>query len=159
VAWSGVAFFLCLAWRLPKLGVETAKDRALPKAFSSRSKTSYLPWISLLVINALTLLFVNTANLTIISSFASSTFLLIFAAINLSAWILRKQINPSAGYFAASVLPLTGLLLSLASWITLMVCLWRSSPHNLILIMGSYAAVIVVELVFSKRCLFLKKFN
>jgi amino acid transporter len=139
-----------------RLGVEMATKGALPHAFSSRSRNNHTPWISLLAITSLTLIFVNTANLTIISSFASSTFLLIFAAINLSAWKLRHVINPDQDVINSTVLPLFGVLLSLASWGTLMIYLWHSSPTSVQWILISYLAVILIELLFSKRALFLK---
>ncbi len=92
-----------------------------------------------------TLAFVNLANLTIISSFASATFLLIFAAINLSAWRLRRQLQGNAG------LSLIGLLLSLASLITLLTYLWQSSRESLYWIGITYLVVVVAEFLFSER--------
>ena len=139
-----------------RLGLAMASKGALPKAFSSLSRNNHIPWVSLLVVTAATLVFVNTSNLTIISSFASSTFLLIFAAINLSAWKLHKVINPEAGKVGAVLLPLSGLILSLASWVTLMVYLWQSSTESVVWIATSYIAVILVELLFSQRSLLLR---
>lgn len=76
-----------------RLGMVMAQESELPKVFSHRERTKDIPYISLISICVLTLLFVNTTNLVIISSLASSTFLLIFAAINLSAIRLRKKIG------------------------------------------------------------------
>lgn len=140
-----------------RLGLAMATEGALPKAFSSLRRNNHIPWVSLFVITFATLLFVNTANLTIISSFASSTFLLIFAAINLSAWKLRKTINPNAGLWGAVILPLSGLILSLASWVAMMVYLWQSSRASVMWIATSYVAVILAELLFSQRSVLLKR--
>ena len=128
-----------------RLGMVMATDDALPAVFGFRRKQNNIPWVSLIAITACTLAFVNLANLTIISSFASSTFLLIFAAINLSAWHLRKTVpgNPWT--------PLLGLVLSLASWGTLLIYLWRSSPKSLYWIGAIYAVVVIAELLFSRR--------
>ncbi len=128
-----------------RLGMIMARERALPRAFGFRRKQNNIPWVSLVIITLLTLVFVNVANLTIISSFASSTFLLIFALINLSAWRLRKQ----TGGGGASAL--IGLLLSLASWIALIAYLYWDDPKNLLWIGLSYLTVIVAELLFSQR--------
>jgi len=94
-----------------------------------------------------TLIFVNIADLTIISSFASSTFLLIFIAINLSAMRLSKTIR--ANVWA----PGLGLILAAASWVVLMGYLWQHDPKSLYQIGFFYAIVIVAELLFSKRSL------
>jgi len=65
----------------------------LAAVFYHKERRSDIPWVSLLTIAAITILFVNTSKLTIISAFSSSTFLLIFAAINLSAFRLRKRLD------------------------------------------------------------------
>lgn len=129
-----------------RLGMIMASDKALPPAFGFRSKRNNIPWVSLVVITGVTLLFVNLADLNIISSFASSTFLLIFALINLSAWRLR---NKTAGN---GFLALTGLVLSLASWLALATYLWYTDSRNLIWIGTIYLAVIAIELLVCHRC-------
>lgn len=129
-----------------RLGMIMASDKALPPAFGLRSKRNNIPWVSLVAITAATLVFVNLANLQIISSFASSTFLLIFALINLSAWRLRKQTSGNG------LLALTGMSLSLASWLALAFYLWQTSPDSLVWIGVIYLGVIIIELVFCKRC-------
>jgi len=131
-----------------RLGMIMATDKALPKAFGFRRQQTNIPWVSLTAITAATLVFINIANLTIISAFASSTFLLIFALINLSAWRLRHRI---AGHGS---LPLTGLALSLASWLALVIYIWKTQPGTLLWIGTSYVTVIVAELLVCQRCLF-----
>jgi len=133
-----------------RLGMVMATDDALPPVFGFRRKQNNIPWVSLIIITACTLAFVNLADLTIISSFASSTFLLIFAAINLSAWRLHAKIKGSIK------LPVAGLALSLASWVTLMFYLWNSARHSLYWILAIYLLVIAAELLFSKRRLILQ---
>ncbi len=130
-----------------RLGMVMAQEEELPKAFSYTARTKPVPWVSLVVISLVTLAFVNIADLTIISSFASSTFLLIFIAINLSAMRLSKTIR--ANVWA----PGLGLILAAASWVVLMGYLWRHDPQSLYQIGFFYAIVIVAELLFSKRSL------
>lgn len=96
-----------------RLGLEMSRKKDLPHVFCLRRQQSHIPWASLLIITLITLLFVNTTDLTIISSFASSTFLLIFFAINLSAWRLRTRIGLH-GFW-----PLLAMLLSMAAWLML----------------------------------------
>ncbi len=132
-----------------RLGSAMATEKALPRVFGFRRKQNNIPWVSLIIITLATLVFVNLANLTIISSFASSTFLLVFAAINLSAVVLRDKTGGNAW------MPLIGLLLSLASWLALMAYLWNSNRESLYWTGMIYLAVVLAELVFSKRrCIF-----
>ena len=128
-----------------RLGKVMAEERELPAAFAFVRRTKGIPWFSLTVITAVTLAFVNLGNLTVIASFSSSTFLLIFFAINLSAWRLRHDIGLAAGW------PLAGLFFTLAAWLTLILWLWRESPSELIWIASGYGAVIAAELLFSQR--------
>lgn len=130
-----------------RLGMSMAQDKDLPKAFSYTERTKAIPWVSLLVLSGITLVFVNIADLTIISSFASSTFLLIFTAINLSAIRLRKTIGARIG------VPAAGMILAAASWVVLIGYLWVHDPKSLIQIGVFYVAVVVAELFFSKRAL------
>lgn len=128
-----------------RLGMVMAQDKALPAAFLHKERGKNIPWVSLLLVTAAALLFVNTADLAIISSFASSTFLLVFAAINLSALRLRAKI----GMHWAQ--PLVAMTLCLVSWCVLVGYLWSTDLSSLLWVGGFYLAVIIAELVFSKR--------
>ncbi len=134
-----------------RLGMVMAQESELPQVFSHKERTKDIPYVSLLFITATTLLFVNTTDLTIISSFASSIFLLVFAAINVSAIRLRKRISMNL------FVPLAGALLSLASWAILCVYLFRRDLRGLVWIGALYLCVIVAELFFSERKLFFKR--
>jgi amino acid transporter len=127
-----------------------AAENALPRAFSMKEKTRDVPWVGLLVISGATLVLVNLGNLTVISSFASGTFLLIFFAINLAAFRLRARIGLGAA------LPLAGCVMSLGSWLALGWYLERTAPDTLVWIGVTYAGVIGAELLFSKRRLLLR---
>ncbi len=128
-----------------RLGSEMARSKALPRVFGFRRRQSGIPWASLIIVTAVTLVFVNTSDLTMISSFASATFLLIFAAINLSAWRLRETVAIRAAA------PMAGLVLSLASLGVLLVYLWQSRPAVLYALLLIYAVVVMVEILFSQR--------
>ncbi len=131
-----------------RLGAEMAREERLPAVFGFRRRQNDIPWVSLTAITAVTLFFVNAADLTIISSFASSTFLMIFAAINLSAWRLRRRIA------IRPWVPLTGLVLSAASWLALIGYLLEHDGETLVWIGLFYGAVVAAELLFSQRRLF-----
>jgi len=128
-----------------RLGKVMSEQKALPKLFSMRERTKNIPWVSLLLISIITIIFVNIGDLTIISSFSSSSFLLIFASINLSAFKLKKDIKIS--YF----LPLTGLILCMISWFTLIYYLWEHNKNSLLMIGLFYLSIIILEFIFSKR--------
>jgi len=107
--------------------------------------------VSLVVITMVAVLFVNTMNLTIISSFASSTFLLVFGSINLSAFRLRGKIG------IHPALPLLAMTACLVSWIVLATYLYKTAAYGLAWILVAYAAVVLAELVFSERRLIMRK--
>lgn len=134
-----------------RLGMVMAREKALPKAFSLKERRKDIPWVSLLVITATALVFVNTTDLTIISSFASSTFLAIFAAINLSALRLRRRIGITAA------VPLAGIVLCIASGLTLLAYLWKSDLRAFVWIAGLYTAVVAAEFLFSERRLLFRR--
>lgn len=132
-----------------RLSMVMAKEHRLPTAFGFRRQSNNIPWAALIIISVVTLIFVNLTNLSIISSFASSTFLLIFALINLSAWRLRKTLK------IRSYMPVIGLVMSLASWLILIIYLWQSKPETLLWICLIYLGIFIAELIFSqRRCVF-----
>jgi len=128
-----------------RLGSVMAKDKALPAVFGFRRKQNNIPWVSLIVITTVTLIFVNTSDLTLISSFASATFLLIFAAINLSALRLRKEIG--IGLWPT----LVGFASAVASLLALLIYLWQHDSSSLIKLIVIYVVVVAAELLFSQR--------
>ncbi|NOY13980.1 MAG: APC family permease [Deltaproteobacteria bacterium] len=133
-----------------RLGKVMAQDDALPRAFSIKERTRDIPWLSLCVICGITIIFVNLADLTDISSFASSTFLLVFSSINFAAFRLRGQINISP------VVPLAGLVLCLASWLILFGYLWQHNPRSLEWIIAACLGIAALEFLFSQRRPFFK---
>ncbi len=134
-----------------RLGSVMATEHALPGVFSFREKRVDVPWVSLVAITMMSLIFVNTTDLTKISSFASSIFLLIFAAINLSAFRLRKKIG------AHPAVSLTGCAFATVALLILFWHLFKTDRQSLCIIAGMYVATIIAELVFSKRRVFLRK--
>ncbi len=128
-----------------RLGMIMATERVLPRAFGFRRQTNNIPWVSLVVISAATIAFINIANLEIISSFASATFLLVFALINLSGWRLRRRIG------LAAWIPLTGLVMSLSSLAALIGFLYQTEPRHLLWIGGIYGALILIELMIPRK--------
>jgi amino acid transporter len=126
-----------------RLAMAMAMERALPRLFSMRARTRPVPWVALVALTAGALGFTLTAPLAIISTFASATFLLIFFAINLSAWRLRRRIG------LAGIWPLAGALTTAASFLLLLWHTYATAPQSLYWIVGVYAAAIVAEAVLT----------
>lgn len=134
-----------------RLGMAMSQEGDLPRVFSYKERRGDIPYVSLVVITMVAVLFVNTMNLTIISSFASSTFLLVFGSINLSAFRLRGKIG------IHPALPLLAMTACLVSWIVLATYLYKTAAYGLAWILVAYAAVVLAELVFSERRLIMRK--
>jgi amino acid transporter len=142
---SGASAINATLFSTARLGMAMSLEGDLPRVFSCKERRGDIPYVSLIVITMVAVLFVNTMDLTIISSFASSTFLLVFASVNLSAFRLRAKIgiHPS--------LPLLAMTACLVSWIVLVIYLYRTSAYGLAWILVAYSAVILGELAFSER--------
>ncbi len=84
-----------------------ARDKIFPKFFQTVSKKSRVPFISILTISGITLVFTLTLKLAQIAQLASSIFLLLFATISLTSIILRKKIN------AKLIWPLLGFIMAI----------------------------------------------
>ncbi len=124
-----------------RLAMVMASENDLPRAFFLREHTRAVPWVSLIALTAMALVFALAAPLAIISTFSSATFLLIFFAVNLSAWRLRAKIGLAAPW------PFVGALLTAASFVLLMAHSYATAPLSLAWIAGFYAAAVIVELV------------
>ena len=122
-----------------RLAMVMARERALPRVFSLRERTRPVPYVALLVLTALALLFTLVAPLSVISAFASATFLLIFAAVNFAALRLAGKIG------IHRTVPLAGGTLASASFVML---LWRTEQTDiasLVAILGLYGLAAAVE--------------
>jgi amino acid transporter len=124
-----------------RLAMVMAKQKALPSIFARQGKKERVPWVSLLVLTSLALTLTLAAHLSAISTVASATFLLIFTAVNLSAWRLRSQIG------IHPLLPLTGTLLTGASFLILLWHTWQTDHTGLYLLLGIYAAAILLKAI------------
>ncbi len=122
-----------------RLAMVMASEHALPHVFSLRSRVHPAPWVALIALTAMALAFALAAPLEVISTFASATFLLIFFAINLSAWRLSRRVGFSA------IWPLAGAALTGTSFALLMWRTYLSAPQSLYWIIGFYTAAAAVE--------------
>ncbi len=126
-----------------RLAMVMACDHALPRVFSLRERSRPVPWVALVALTLATGAMSLGAGLGFIASFASATFLLIFAAVNLAAWRLARRIG------IARWIPGLGALLTSACLLGLLLQTWKTSPGSLALIGGAYAAAILGEAALS----------
>ncbi len=125
------------AARLAK--VMAAESHALPRIFSMQSRKCPVPYVALLILTALSILLSVAANLDIISTLVSVTFLLIFMAVNFSACRLSKEIG------LYPLWPFLGGLLAAGSCAMLLWHAWLHDRHSLLWLCVFYGAVIMPE--------------
>ena len=128
-----------------RLAMVMAREHALPRVFSLRERTRPVPWVALLVLTGLALLFTLGAPLAVISTFASATFLIIFTAVNLAALKRHRAIRLNRW------VPLAGALLAAASLVVLLVHTGRQDPEGLAWLGGFYLVAGVLEAVLVAR--------
>jgi len=124
-----------------RLAMVMAQDHALPRVFSMRERKRPIPHVSLLVLTIMSLLFALTADLAAISTLASTTFLLIFAAVNLAALRLSGSIG------LRPALPLAGALLAIASCGVPIVHSWWADRRSIAWLAVFYGLTIALELI------------
>ena len=124
-----------------RLAMVMAREHVLPRIFSLRERTRPVPWVALVTLTAATVAFILFADLTVISAFASATFLLIFFGVNASAARLHTSIelNP--------LIPLCGTILCGVTFLVVLGHTWYTSPRSLAWIAGTYVAAFASELV------------
>jgi hypothetical protein len=95
-----------------RLGFVMSREKIFPPFFKKVSKKSRVPFVSILIISAITILMTVTLKLQQIAELASTIFLLLFAAVSLSSLVVRKKTN------AVIIIPLLGFIASLGCLIT-----------------------------------------
>jgi len=124
-----------------RLAMVMAREHALPAIFSKQEEKRPVPYVAILVLTALSLAFTLAAHLTAISVVASATLLLIFTAVNLAAWRMARQIE------LTPLLPLTGAVLTGASFAVLLWHTWQTDKTSLFLLLGIYGAAVAIKAV------------
>ncbi len=127
-----------------RMMAEMAVDEKMPRAFSIRNRTN-VPWPAVLALTGLATAFTLQGSLEAIASFSSMTFLLVSIGVSMANLRLRKKTSSSLLWI------LTGLVLMLATVITMVIYLWNTQREILSMIAVIYLGVIIVELFFSKR--------
>ena len=123
-----------------RLAMVMANEHALPRIFSMRERSRPIPWVALVILTVMALVLALAADLTVISTLASATFLLIFAAVNLAALKLSGRIG------LHPLVPLAGTLLATASFAILVVHSWHTDRTSIGWLIAFYGTAVLVEL-------------
>ena len=126
-----------------RLGMVMATEHVLPRVFSLSERRRAVPWLAMLALTVAAPGFTLAAPLDVISTFASATFLLIFFAINLSAWRLRRRIGLAAHLAARRRTGDSGKFRCCCG------TTYPSAPRSLSWIAAVYAAAIVTDIALT----------
>ncbi len=121
-----------------RMMAEMATEHEMPSAFSFRNRET-VPWIAVVTLTFLTILFTYFGDLELIASFSSLTFLLVSLAVNMANYKLRSYTKSNPFYI------ILGMLLVLFTIGTLVVYLVMHSPEKLMWILSVYTMLIFFE--------------
>lgn len=133
------------AFGASRMMAEMATEHMMPRAFSFRSRDTHVPWVAIVVLTALGVVFTTFNTLEMIAAFSSLTFLLVSFGVGVANLKLRRQTG------AQWVIVVTGIAVVLITMGLLIAHLWTESRRMLVAILAIYGAIFVVEFVFSKR--------
>ncbi|MGB0838436.1 MAG: APC family permease [Flavobacteriaceae bacterium] len=124
-----------------RVNYKLAEDDEIPHEFTSKF------WgqpIGLVLTTVLTLILVNTLELSSISTAGSVGFLIIFGIVNLVNYLKRKETN------SVSWIPLLGFIFCVIALIALVSQQFNQDPVSIYLSIGIVAACFVMEYIYKK---------
>lgn len=133
-----------------RMSAEIATEKMMPKAFSFRNKTD-VPWIAVVFITLLSLIFSFSAELQTIATFSSLTFLIV--SIGVAIANIKLHTKTKANLWISFL----GLLLMLMTSIMLIYHLAVFKFKILIFVMIAYTIVGFLEFSITKRKLLFKR--
>ncbi|VAX24788.1 hypothetical protein MNBD_NITROSPINAE03-999, partial [hydrothermal vent metagenome] len=123
---------------------EMAGENRVPQAFNFKNRTA-APWVAVVVITGLGLLFTLVSGLDTIATFSSLTFLLVSIAVSVANYRLRRQTRSSAWLIAL------GFTLMTVSVSLLLGHLWTHQPFTLIWVAALFGGIALAETFFFSR--------
>ena len=123
-----------------RMMAEMASEHEMPSAFSFRNRET-VPWIAVVTLAVLTVLFTYFGGLELIASFSSLTFLLVSFAVNVANYKLQHKTGANPYYI------IFGGILLLFTIGTLLHYLATYSLENLIWILSIYVVLICMEVI------------
>ncbi len=135
------------AFGASRMMAEMATEKMMPKAFSFRSRHAHVPWVAIVGLTVMGVVFTAFNSLDTIAAFSSLTFLLVSVCVGVANLKLRQHTH------AKPAIVITGILLMLVTITLLISHLWVHERSTLYAIGILYAAVFIAEFGFSKRSL------
>ncbi|VAX23791.1 hypothetical protein MNBD_NITROSPINAE04-1738, partial [hydrothermal vent metagenome] len=123
---------------------EMAGKNRVPQAFNFKNRTA-APWVAVVVITGLGLLFTLVSGLDTIATFSSLTFLLVSIAVSVANYRLRRQTRSSVWLIAL------GFTLMTVSVSLLLGHLWTHQPFTLIWVAALFGGIALSETFFFSR--------
>lgn len=127
-----------------RMASEIAKEKLLPKAFSFRSRTN-VPWVGIIIIALMSWGFTFTAPLEVIVTFSSLSFLIASFGVGVANARLHKKTK------SKQWITITSLIFLLIVMLTLIDYMAVYQSKTLVIIIGLYIVIGIIELLFSKR--------
>jgi len=126
-----------------RMMAEMGQDEMMPRAMARRSAKN-VPFIPVIILTALGIIFTVSGGLTLIAAFSSMTFLLVSIGVSIANLRLISETRANPG------LIWLGLLLMGTTVLLLIVHLWRDEPMILTAMTMIYGAVILSELLYQR---------
>jgi amino acid transporter len=131
-----------------RMMAEMATEKRVPKSFSFRRRDVNVPWVAVVTLAMLGILFAALNSLQAIAAFSSLTFLLVSVGVAVANLKLHKQTNSKLW------LVIAGIVLMLVTIIMLVAHTWLHERETFISVAILYASIFVAEFLFSKRSFF-----
>lgn len=132
------------AFGASRMMAEMAVERRMPAAFSFRNRTQ-VPWIAVVALTGLALLFTSLGSLETIAAFSSLTFLLVSTGVSVANYRLRRETG-SRGWVVA-----VGIVLMLTTISQLGAHLWSDDRPTLVWVTVVFLTIAAVEIIFFER--------
>ncbi|QDU74607.1 Inner membrane transport protein YbaT [Bremerella volcania] len=132
------------AFGASRMMAEMATGKRMPAAFSFRSRAD-VPWVAVVALTGLAMVFTILGGLETIATFSSATFLLVSLGVSVANLRLRSRTNSKLS------LILLGIGLMLTTLSLLITHLAANEPTTLFWLIGFFAAIAIVEIIFCQR--------
>jgi len=127
-----------------RMMAQMSEEQVMPRVFSMRSHRAAVPWVAVLVMTSLGVLFTLLASLATIAAFSSLTFLLVSFGVGIANLRLRAQTH------ARRWLVVVGLVVVALTTSLVLVHLWRHQRDTFLAMVGLYGAIVVVQIVWTR---------
>ncbi len=133
-----------------RMMAEMATEQTMPKVFSFRNRTR-VPWVAVVVLTLVSIVFSLFGGLETIAAFSSMTFLVVSVAVSIANFRLRSKTHSNPW------MVLSGTALMALTIVLLLAYLWLHQRQTFLWIAVLYTVITVTEFVFCKRACSIEK--